>query len=185
MPSKPAKRPARRPARKSTPPAEPPAQPLVDATVGGPVTSRPHTFLVAKDDTVLAPASLGDLDFGWLVEQLDLDPRVRVEARLIPPVFGASLGTSITDEVVVATMPEQAPEDCRSTRKSCSRKTTWSSPRRRSQPEPTPTPVWSARSAPAPRDHHLSGAGRRSPTRRSTCTAAECRSRATPMQPAR
>ena len=112
MPSKPAKRPARRPARKSTPPAEPPAQPLVDATVGGPVASRPRTFLVARDDTILAPAALGDLDFGFLVEQLDLDPRVRVEARLIPRTFSAqSLGTSITDEVIVATMSEEAAAD--------------------------------------------------------------------------
>jgi subtilisin len=68
--------------------------------------------MVAKDDTVLAPAALGDLDFGLLVEQLDLDPRVKVEARLTPRTFSAqSLGTSITDEVVVATMSEDAAAD--------------------------------------------------------------------------
>lgn len=74
---------------------------------GSALTSRPRTYLIAKDDSLLAPASLGPLDFDFLVEQLDADPAVRVDKKLKPRSFSAQvLGTSMTDQVVVATMSD-------------------------------------------------------------------------------
>ncbi len=88
----------------------PPTTPPEPGTAG--IASRPRTFLIAKDDTVLAPASLGDVDLEVILEQLDARPDVTVEARLVPRTFAAqSLGTSITDEVVVATMSEATADE--------------------------------------------------------------------------
>ncbi|GAB7189449.1 hypothetical protein NUM3379_01550 [Kineococcus sp. NUM-3379] len=72
-----------------------------------PLPRRPRTFLIAQDSSV-SPASSGPLDFGWLIEQVEATPGVKVEQRLHPrSLRGASLGTSVTDEVVVASLPEE------------------------------------------------------------------------------
>jgi len=79
---------------------------------GSALSSRPRTYLIAKDDSILAPASLGAVDFDWLVEQLDADEGVRVDKKLRPRSFRAQvLGTSITDQIVVATMSETLAAD--------------------------------------------------------------------------
>ncbi|MDO5751720.1 S8 family serine peptidase [Arthrobacter sp.] len=70
--------------------------------------ARARTFLLAKDNTVLSPASVGSLDFDFVIEQLEADPDVEIQQRLTPRTFRAQvLGTSITDKIVVATIPEQ------------------------------------------------------------------------------
>lgn len=77
-----------------------------------PIATRPRTFLLAKDDTIVAPQSTGPLEFDFLLEQLEGDPEVTVLQRLTPRSFQAqSLGTSITDEVVVAEISAQAVEE--------------------------------------------------------------------------
>jgi len=76
-----------------------------------PLPTRPRRFLVAQD-TSISPASAGPVDFNWIVEQLNAAPDITVEQRLTPRNFLAqSLGTSVTDEVIVATMSEQAATD--------------------------------------------------------------------------
>ena len=77
-----------------------------------PISRRRRTVLVAKDETVLFTASTGPLDFDFLIEQLDADPSVTIRQRLAPRNFRAqALGTSITDQVIVATVPDTIAED--------------------------------------------------------------------------
>lgn len=76
--------------------------------------SRPRSFLVARDTSVVVPAGVGSVDFDWIVEQLHDDPRVQVERDLSPRTFRAqTLGTSVTDRIVVAAMPEELAEELR------------------------------------------------------------------------
>jgi subtilisin len=85
-------------------PKKPPTATL--AGRAGELASRDRNYLVAQD-TALSPLSAGPLDFDWVVEQLRNDPAVVVEQELHPRSFTlAAAGPSITQTVVVATMPE-------------------------------------------------------------------------------
>jgi subtilisin len=72
----------------------------------GSVTSRDRTYLIAKNSEV-SLFTAGPLDFDWIVEQLEADPDVVVEQTLRPRSFTlANAGSSVVQNVVVATMPE-------------------------------------------------------------------------------
>jgi subtilisin len=72
----------------------------------GVVTTRPRTYLIAKNDAV-APAAAGPLEFDWIVEQLNADPDVDVERVLEPRTFALqNAGPAIVQSVIVATMTE-------------------------------------------------------------------------------
>lgn len=71
-----------------------------------PVPARPRVFLVAQDSSV-DPASAGPLEFDWVVEQLDARPDIEVQRHLRSTTLRTfNLADSITDEVVVAAMPD-------------------------------------------------------------------------------
>lgn len=81
--------------------ASPPAEP---------VPTRPRTFLVAQDSSVdpaiAGPLEFEPLQFDWVLEQLEARPDVEVKQRLGSDALSAfSLG-GITDDVVVASMPD-------------------------------------------------------------------------------
>lgn len=80
-----------------------PADPQTSIGIG----SRNPTYLLAQDDRIGA-FSAGPLDFPWLVEQMEADPEVHIQQRLVPRSFVLqSTGPSMVSEVVVATMPPQ------------------------------------------------------------------------------
>ncbi|MBO3102774.1 S8 family serine peptidase [Cellulomonas fengjieae] len=84
---------------------------MTDVLSAGSPPSRPRTFLVAQD-TSINPASAGPLQFDWIVEQLSATPGVHVEKTLRPQNLRAmNLSSSVTDEVVVATMTEDVAAD--------------------------------------------------------------------------
>lgn len=86
---------------------------MTDVIPAGSPPSRPRTFLVAQDQSV-NPASAGPLEFDWVVEQLSSTPGVDVERTLRPQAVRAmNLGSSVTDEVLVATMPDEVAADLR------------------------------------------------------------------------
>ena len=85
--------------------ARPPGLPAASGT--GVVTTRPRTYLIAKNDAV-SPAGAGPLEFDWIVEQLQADPAVDVEQVLAPRTFALQqAGPAIVQSVVVARMPEE------------------------------------------------------------------------------
>lgn len=56
----------------------------------------------------MSPASMGAFDFDFVLEQLAADPDVEIQQRMTPRTLRAQvLGTSITDEIVVAAIPEE------------------------------------------------------------------------------
>ena len=86
-------------------PTDPETPSDVPTSIG--IDSRNRTYLIAQDDRIGA-FTAGPLDFPWLVEQLEADPEVHVEQRLVPRSFTLqSTGPLMVAEVIVATMPQR------------------------------------------------------------------------------
>ena len=69
------------------------------------IGTRDETYLVTRNEQI-APADAGPLDFDWVVEQMNADPAITVEATLRPRNLALqSFGSSVVQEVLVATMP--------------------------------------------------------------------------------
>jgi subtilisin family serine protease len=80
---------------------------MTDVQQPAPSLTRLRTFLVAQDTSV-ATAGAGPLDFAWLVEQLNSDSNIEVLRSLKPLTFRAqNVSSSVTDEIVLATMSEE------------------------------------------------------------------------------
>lgn len=75
-------------------------------------TPRPQPYLVAHDTSVLAPASVGPVHFEAVIDRLQSDPSVSIAKVLSPRSLRAmSNGTSVTDQVISAIMPEAVAHD--------------------------------------------------------------------------